>query len=73
MLKFAVQKQALAEGIPPRTPFTPVDADGAPLPFKTPNNDPELSPTKQGAQSPLISQSPGGIANKVGANLSQAV
>jgi len=49
MLKFAVQKQALAEGIPPRTPFTPVDANGTPIPFKTPYNDPELSPNKQSA------------------------
>lgn len=47
MLKFAVQKQALAEGIPPRTPFTPADQPTN-LPFKTAANDPEInSPIKQ--------------------------
>lgn len=45
----------MAEGIPPRTPFTPANVDGAAIPFKTATNDPEISPIKQGSQSPLIS------------------
>ena len=58
MIKFAVQKQAAEQGIPPRTPYTPANPDGSQpmLTFNKPmNNDLDRSPSNRDGQSPQVS------------------
>ena len=51
MLKFALRKQAGADGLPPTTPFAQFPTDGSPLPFNRPIPQ---GPLRPGDASPIL-------------------